>query len=81
MCAVAVMILLIIAGCSKLTMENYNKLKAGMSYNEIVNIIGTPDKCSEVFGMRNCIWGDEKKSVAVTFAGDKVLFFSASNIR
>jgi hypothetical protein len=77
---VAVMIVLIIACCSKLTMENYNKLKAGMTYNEVVNIIGSPDKCSDVLGMKNCIWGDEKRSATVTFAGDRVLFFSANNI-
>jgi hypothetical protein len=77
---VAVMIVLIIAGCSKLTMESYNKLKAGMTYNEVVNIIGSPDKCSDVLGMKNCMWGDEKRSATVTFAGDRVLFFSANNI-
>ena len=77
---VAVMIVLSIAGCSKLTMENYNKLKAGMTYNEVVNTIGSPDKCSDMLGMRNCVWGDEKRSATVTFAGDRVLFFSANNI-
>jgi hypothetical protein len=77
---VAMMFVLIVAGCSKLTMENYNKLKAGMTYNEVVNIIGSPDKCSDVLGMRNCVWGDEKRSATVTFAGDRALFFSANNI-
>ena len=77
---VAVMFVLIVAGCSKLTMENYNKLKAGMTYNEVVNVIGSPDKCSDLLGMKNCVWGDEKRSATVTFAGDRVLFFSANNI-
>ena len=77
---VAVIIVLIVAGCSKLTMKNYNKLKAGMNYNEVVNTIGSPDKCSDMLGMRNCVWGDEKRSVTITFAGDRVLFFSANNI-
>jgi hypothetical protein len=77
---VAVMIVLNVAGCSKLTMENYNKLKAGMTYNEVVNIIGSPDKCSDVLGMKNCVWGDEKRSATVSFAGDRVLLFSARNI-
>jgi hypothetical protein len=77
---VAVIIVLIVAGCSKLTMKNYNKLKAGMNYNEVVNTIGSPDKCSDMLGMRNCVWGDEKRSVTITFAGDRVLVFSANNI-
>jgi hypothetical protein len=77
---VVTLILLIIAGCSKLTMENYNKLKIGMAYKEVVSAIGSPDKCSDVMGLRNCEWGDEKKSINVTFAGDKVLFFTGNGI-
>jgi hypothetical protein len=77
---VVTLILIIIAGCSKLTMENYNKLKIGMAYKEVVDTIGSPDKCSDVMGLRNCEWGDEKKSINVTFAGDKVLFFTGNGI-
>ena len=77
---VAVIFVLIVAGCTKLTMENYNKLEGGMTYNEVVNIIGSPDKCSDLMGMRNCVWGNEKRSATVTFAGDRVLFFSANNM-
>jgi len=77
---VVTLILLIIAGCSKLTMENYDNLKIGMAYKEVVNTIGSPDKCSDVMGVRNCEWGDEKKSINVTFAGDKVLFFNGNGL-
>lgn len=73
--------LLLMAGCSKLSMENYDRLKAGMAYNEVVGIIGSPDKCSDVMGVRNCQWGDDKKSINVTFAGDKVLFFTGTGLR
>lgn len=74
------LIVLVIVGCGKLTMENYDKLKLGMPYNEVVNIIGSPDKCSDVMGVRNCEWGNEKKSINVTFAGDKVLFFTGNGL-
>ena len=77
---VVAMVLLVVAGCGKLTMENYNRLKVGMSYGEVVGIIGKPDECSEVMGMRNCRWGDEKKSINVTFAGDKALLFACSGL-
>ena len=77
---VVTLILLIIAGCSKLTMENYDKLKLGMAYNEVVNAIGSPGKCSDVMGVRNCEWGNEKKSIVVTFAGDKVLFYTGNGL-
>jgi len=77
---VVTLVVLIIAGCSKLTMENYDKLKIGMAYNEVVNTIGSPEKCSDVMGVRNCQWGNEKKSIKVTFAGDKVLFFTGNGL-
>jgi len=77
---VVTLLLLIIAGCSKLTMENYDMLKIGMAYNEVVGIIGSPGKCSDVMGVRNCEWGNEKKSINVTFAGDKVLFFTGNGL-
>ena len=78
----AVMIIvLLIAGCGKLTMKNYSKLKMGMDYNEVVSTIGSPGKCSDVMGMRNCEWGDEKKSISVTFAGDNVLLFTCNGLR
>jgi len=77
---VVTLMLLIIAGCSKLTMGNYDKLKIGMAFNEVVGIIGSPGKCSDVMGVRNCEWGNEKKSINVTFAGDKVLFFTGNGL-
>lgn len=77
---VALMVLLI-AGCGKLNMENYNRLKVGMSYDEVVGIIGPPDKCSEVMGVRNCQWGDENKSINVSFAGDRALVFACNGLR
>ena len=68
-------------GCSKLSQENYNKLKAGMAYDEVKTILGKPDSCSEVLFTRNCTWGSEKKNVSVTFVGGKVMLFSSTNIR
>ncbi len=77
---IILLLVLLLAGCSKLTMKNYNRLKIGMSYDDVIGIIGSPDKCSEVMGMRNCEWGDEKKSVNVTFAGDKALIFTCNGL-
>jgi hypothetical protein len=79
--AALALILLISAGCSRLTMDNYNKIKAGMTYKEVVNILGSPDNCNDMLGMRSCVWGDKKKSITVAFMGEKAIVFSATNIR
>jgi hypothetical protein len=74
-------LLLVLLGCSKLTLENYSKIEVGMSYDEVTRLIGAPDKCDDVMGLRSCTWGDEKRSVSVSFAAGKVLLFSSSNLK
>jgi hypothetical protein len=74
-------LLLLVLGCSPLTQENYNKITVGMSYDQVTALIGKPDTCDDVMGVRNCVWGDEKRSVQVGFVADKVLLFSANNLK
>jgi len=74
-------LLLLVLGCSLLTQENYNKITVGMSYDQVTTLIGKPDACDDVMGVRNCVWGDEKRSVQVGFVADKVLLFSANNLK
>jgi hypothetical protein len=74
-------LLLLVLGCSQLTQENYNKIIVGMSYDQVAALIGKPDTCDDVMGVRNCVWGDEKRSVQVGFVADKVLLFSANNLK
>lgn len=77
----SLLLVLFLWGCnSKLTLDNYNKISMGMSYDEVTTLIGKPEKCDDVLGMRSCNWGDDKASVSVSFAGDKVLLFSAQNL-
>ena len=74
-------LLLVMLGCSKVTLENYNKISVGMSYDEVTQLIGPPDECDDVMGVRNCRWGDEKRSINVSFVGSKVLLFASSNLQ
>lgn len=78
---IGLILLTTLLGCSKLTVQNYGKITVGMPYDEVVKLIGTPDKCDDVMGLRSCKWGDEKQSVAVSFAGDKALLFSSNNLK
>jgi outer membrane protein assembly factor BamE (lipoprotein component of BamABCDE complex) len=69
------------AGCSKLTPENYAKVKIGMPYSEVTTILGGPDSCSDTAGFKSCRWGDDKRNVTVRFAGEKVVVHTADNLR
>ncbi len=72
---------LAMAACSKVTAENYAKIKVGMDYKDVAAAIGNPANCSETAGFKVCKWGDEKSGVTVRFAADKVVIHSADNIK
>jgi hypothetical protein len=74
-------LLLTMLGCSKLTLENYGKITMGMSYDEVTQLIGPPDQCDDMMGVRSCSWGDDKHSVHVNFLAGQVLLFSSSNLK
>jgi hypothetical protein len=75
-----ILLALLASGCSKLTQENYDKLKTGMGYDEVTAILGNPDQCSETLGVKKCTWGDEQKHIDINFVGDKMLLSNAKNI-
>lgn len=74
-------LLLTMLGCSKLTIENYNQIAPGMTYDEVTQLLGKPAECDDVMGVRNCRWGDETRSAQVSFVAGKVLLFSSSNLQ
>ncbi len=71
----------VLAGCSKLTQENYDRLQAGMSYLDVVAILGPPDDCVQTLGVKSCTWGDEQKNIKATFMADAAIVFSATGIK
>jgi hypothetical protein len=70
-----------LAACTKVTADNYAKLKSGMSYEEVRAILGKPNQCSDLLAARSCTWGDEKSYINVSFVGDKAVLFASENIR
>jgi hypothetical protein len=73
--------LVLVAACSRLTIENYDRLKVGMTFAEVKQILGDPAKCDEVVGVRNCVWGDDVRNVKVSFAADRVMLLSATGLK
>lgn len=73
---------LVLGACgSQLSLENYNKLKVGQSYEEVKQVIGEPARCDEMLGVRTCVWGDEQRGVSVNFVAGQVLLLSARNLK
>lgn len=72
---------LALAACSKLSAENYAKIKMGMAYSDVTATIGNPANCSDTAGFKVCKWGDEKSGATVRFAADKVVMYSSDNLK
>ncbi|BCS97814.1 lipoprotein [Desulfoluna limicola] len=79
LCILAASVLFAV-GCSKLTNDNYNQLEVGMSYDEVVSLIGKADDCASTMGMKSCTWGNVAKHIKVQFAGDTVVLFSSKGL-
>ncbi|KAA1155566.1 DUF3862 domain-containing protein [Pseudoalteromonas sp. FUC4] len=65
-----------LAACSKVSLENYEKIKVGMDKTEVETILGSADNCVEKTLHTNCIWGDEAKNIEITLVSDKVTLYS-----
>jgi len=67
--------------CSNLTQENYDKIKVGMSYQEVEKILGSNPTCDSAVGVKSCTWGTAEKHVKVSFVADKVALHSAKGLK
>ena len=77
-----VLLVLLVAGCSKLTMANYQQLKVGMSYAEVSSVIGSANECQESLGTNRCVWGDEDGVyVKINFISDAAVLFSQDGLK
>ncbi|MBR9982137.1 MAG: DUF3862 domain-containing protein [Desulfatitalea sp.] len=75
-----VLCVLVAMACSKVNSENYAQLRVGMTYEEVVSILGKTDDCDAVLGARSCVWKSGKKQIKVQMVGNKVILFSAQGI-
>ena len=72
---------MLLAGCSKLTADNYSRLKIGMKYEEVKTVIGSPRSCNDTLALKQCSWEDGSRSVDVGFVADQVVWLSANNLK
>ncbi len=74
-------LILLLSGCNKVTKENYDKIESGMSYNEVVEVLGKPEGCSETIGISNCEWKNDDAMIAITFISNQVTIAVAHGLK
>ncbi|MBP8276392.1 MAG: hypothetical protein KAX55_05830 [Propionivibrio sp.] len=80
--AILVVAGLVLAACgSKVSLENYGKLRTGQSYEDVTQILGDLARCDEILGIRTCVWGDEQRGINVNFVAGQVMLLSAKNLK
>jgi hypothetical protein len=72
---------LILTACTKVTKSNYEKLKVGMTYDEVEKILGKPAKCDEAMIAQVCTWGGEKRNITVSFIGKQVILYTGKGLK
>ena len=81
--AASAIALLLLSACSKVNADNYAKISAGMSRDEVHAILGSPDEASGGgignLTMTTEIWKGSKQTISVNFVGDKVALKSLGN--
>jgi hypothetical protein len=67
---------LLVAACSRVTAENYARIQAGMTREQVYEILGEPDSVSGggigPLTISSETWDGGKQTVHVTFGGEKV---------
>lgn len=68
---------LLLAGCSRVTPENYGKVEAGMKRDEVHAILGQPDQVSGggigALTVSTETWNGPKHVVRISYAGEQVV--------
>lgn len=70
-----------LVACSKVSQENYARLRTGMSPAEIEALLGKPAECDAATNVSSCRWGDDKRSITVQYGRDMVLTYSGKGLK
>jgi hypothetical protein len=69
--------LLLLTACATVTRENYDRIRTGMTLDEVVDILGEPDDLDSVglgpLEAANATWVGKSGTISIQFAGGKVL--------
>lgn len=72
----------LLAGCSKVTLANYDRVEMGMIKSDVELILGEPEQCESVIGTYSCVWGDaEGTHIKVNFIADRAAVITQDGLK
>lgn len=70
------LVALLIAGCTRITQENFSRIETGMSEQQVISILGSPTESNsvDVLGISGTAarWTGRDAEITVRFVGGKV---------
>jgi len=71
-------------GCetkSRINQENFSRIESGMTYDEVVALLGEPDECAAARLVESCTWGEKESGITVNFVNKKAFLFSSTGLK
>ena len=75
----------LVTGCAPqpgtVTLQNYEKLKFGMSYDAVVAILGKPQQTHPFMGIQQCTWASGERHIHAKFLFDRAVYYSSKGLQ
>ena len=62
------------------TFENYGKLKFGMAYDAVVEILGNPERDEPFMGIKQCTWVSGERHIHAKFIAGRAVYYSSKGL-
>lgn len=77
-------IMLLLAACAPqpgtVTTENYEKLKFGMAYDAVIEILGEPYQVHPLMGIQQCTWVSGERHIHAKFIVGRAFYYSSKGL-
>ncbi len=63
------------------TLENYEKLKFGMAYDAVIDILGEPYGAKPFMGVQQCTWVSGERHIHAKFIFSRAVYYSSKGLQ